>query len=202
MPIPNRYFGCFQTGKLKYRGIEARRHDQAPFVQRFQLDLLERLARARSLAECRAMREELVALVRDAVTRLRNDEVPLEELMLRRKTSLAAEEYCGNGMTAVAARQAKRAGIHLHAGEAVCFVVTSAGDRDADSRLRLPCLMQPEETYDPAWYVEQLRRAAATVLEPLLGEPLSEILGIGAKPRNKRAPQSRQLNLFDAWAAF
>ena len=29
MPVPNRYFGVFEDGTLKVRGIEERRHDTA-----------------------------------------------------------------------------------------------------------------------------------------------------------------------------
>ena len=48
-----------EGGELKFRGIEARRSDQAPFIQRFQKQLLATLAGAESLAACRRMREEL-----------------------------------------------------------------------------------------------------------------------------------------------
>jgi DNA polymerase elongation subunit (family B) len=185
---------------LKYRGIEARRSDQAPFVRQFQLRLIERLASARTLAECRAMREELAGMVHDAEQRLRGREVPIAELILRRKTSMAADEYRGNSMTAVAARQAKRAGIDLHAGEAVCFLVTRSGDRDPDARLRVSCLLQPEDAGDVDFYIDHLRRAAATVLEPLLGEPLARILGIEEIPPPRNPVRTEQLTLFDAWA--
>ena len=54
--------------------------------------------------------------------------------------------------------------------------VVDATNRDANSRIRLACLLSPEETYDPEYYVEQARRAAATVLEPLLGGKLEQLL--------------------------
>ena len=190
MPVPNRYFGCFEGGKLKYRGIEARRHDQAPFVQRFQLELLDRLVRAGDLAACRALRLELLDFVHESIDQIRRRSVPLEELILRRKTSMEAAQYCSNGMTAVAARQAQRAGINLHAGESVAFLVIDAKNRDADSRLRLACLLAPEETYDAEYYCEQARRAAATVLEPILNEAL-DANTLWPPPVKSAKPQKR-----------
>ena len=116
--------------------------------------------------------------------------MPAEELILQRKTSMRAEEYRSNGMTAVAARQAARAGLALHAGEAVHFLVLNAKDRDADSRLRILQLLRSEDAYDAAFYIEQVRRAAATVLEPLLGEPLDAIPGAPGLPAAaRRKPQ-------------
>ena len=46
IPVPNRYFGVFQDGSLKVRGLEARRRDTAPWVARMQMNLLEYLAQA------------------------------------------------------------------------------------------------------------------------------------------------------------
>lgn len=178
MPVPNRYFGCFEDGKLKFRGIEIRRSDQAPYAKAVQGELLERARAARSLAECRAMKAELAEIVTRATDRLRYFEAPLEELLLKRKTSQEADEYKSNNVTAVAARQAVRAGVPLHAGEAVTFLVVDSKNRDPDSRIRLLKFLQPEETYDADFYIEQVHRAAATILEPLLGEPLADILGL------------------------
>ena len=172
LPVPNRYFGAMDGGKLTFRGIETRRSDQPPFVRRFQGDLLEALAEAPDLAACRAMEPQLLEMVSQAEARLAARDVPVEELVLKRKTSKAAGEYRNNAMTAVAARQAVRAGIELHPGQAVRFVVTSAGDADPDSRVRLLPLLGPDESYDPVFYIRLLRQAAATVLEPLLGHPL------------------------------
>lgn len=185
MPVPNRYFGCFDNGKLKFRGIEIRRSDQAPLVKEIQGELLERLRVAENLAAIRAMKDELLGIVREAERKLREREVDLEKLILRRKTSMTAEEYRSRGMTAVAARQAARCGVPLHAGEAVLFIVLNARDRDPDSRLRLVPLLRPEDNYDVEFYVEHLRRAAATILEPLLGEKLNAMLGILEKPKRR-----------------
>ena len=46
VPVANRYFGVFQDGSLKLRGLEARRGDTPPFIGKVQMGLLERLARS------------------------------------------------------------------------------------------------------------------------------------------------------------
>ena len=48
VPVPNRYFGVFQDGSVKYRGIEARRRDSPPWVTRTQLAVLDCLAQAQN----------------------------------------------------------------------------------------------------------------------------------------------------------
>lgn len=204
-PVPNRYFGCFHDGKLKYRGIEVRRHDQVPFAQKVQEQILELLRGAENVAAIRAMKDELFAIYREAEAALRTREVDMENLILRRATSMEAEEYRGNNMTAVAARQARRAGLPLHAGEAVKFVVINAKDRDPDSRLRLVALLRPEDAYDVAFYQEQVRRAAATVLEPFFGAGVLDPIPVpngAAKSRRASKPciNATQGELFGGFA--
>ena len=55
MPVANRYFGVFQDGSLKVRGIEARRRDTPAFIAEAQMELLECLAQARSAGELPAL---------------------------------------------------------------------------------------------------------------------------------------------------
>ena len=45
MPVANRYFGVFQDGSLKLRGLEARRGDTPPWIARRQIALIEALAK-------------------------------------------------------------------------------------------------------------------------------------------------------------
>jgi DNA polymerase-2 len=171
LPVPARYFGRFEDGSLKYRGIEIRRSDQAPFVQQVQGELLERLSYADSLAACRKMGPELREIVAEAERRLVQREVLLQDLLLKRQLSRSAAEYKSNAMTATAARQAARIGKDLVGGQDVYFVVTDSKSGNPDERIRLIDYLQPETDFDLEFYREQLRRATATVLDPLLGKP-------------------------------
>ncbi len=44
--VANRYFGVFESGEIKVRGIAARRRDTAAWIAKVQMELLEILARA------------------------------------------------------------------------------------------------------------------------------------------------------------
>ena len=50
LPVPNRYFGVFQDGSTKARGIDLRRRDSAPWVADTQREMLRCLARAETPA--------------------------------------------------------------------------------------------------------------------------------------------------------
>jgi DNA polymerase, archaea type len=49
----NRYFGRLNTGKMKIRGVMARKGDTPEYVRRMQQDLFDVLAKARSREELR-----------------------------------------------------------------------------------------------------------------------------------------------------
>ncbi|MGH9920545.1 MAG: DNA polymerase domain-containing protein, partial [Nitrososphaerales archaeon] len=56
VPVLNQYFGAYRDGgRLKVRGIEARRHDTPSFFSKCQLEILELLAEAGSVEEARGM---------------------------------------------------------------------------------------------------------------------------------------------------
>ena len=62
VPVLNQYFGAYRDGKLKVRGIEARRHDTPAFFSKCQLEILELLAKADGVEEATAMVGECVEI--------------------------------------------------------------------------------------------------------------------------------------------
>ena len=55
LPIPNRYFGVFDDGVLKVRGIEERRHDTPPLLSKCQREILEIMATGNNINEVKAL---------------------------------------------------------------------------------------------------------------------------------------------------
>ena len=91
VPVPNRYFGVFQDGSVKYRGIEARRHDTPPWVTQTQLAVLDCLAQAQTLDEVSEYLPEAQALVEQAKRNLKTERVSQEYLVVTQKLSRAVE---------------------------------------------------------------------------------------------------------------
>jgi DNA polymerase, archaea type len=53
--VPNRYFGCYQDGTIKDRGIETRRHDTPAYFARFQREILNIMAQDNNIKKVRAL---------------------------------------------------------------------------------------------------------------------------------------------------
>jgi DNA polymerase-2 len=168
VPVPNRYFGVFQDGLLKVRGIDIRRHDTAPFIAAAQLRALEQLARmpeGRSLAESVPL---VMASLKLTLAKLRSGQIPLEELVITQTLSRPLEEYRQPSPAARAAQQLRTAGKELRPGQRVRFVY-ARGEPGvwAWDLLETP----PPESVDVERYTDLLLRASSAILQPLdIGE--------------------------------
>lgn len=202
-PVPTRYFGAFRDGSLKFRGIECRRHDTPPFVRDAQLSLLAQLAHAADTAAYRAMAPQILAQIGEMEERLWRHDVPLDELEIRQSLSQEPEEYGGHGPQSLAAQQAHAAGLDLHAGESLAYILTAPRtEADRSRRVRVAQLRDAETTADPESYVRQLRRAMNTLLWPAGVHLDEDRIDPPWKPRQARKRKAapaphEQLNLFE-----
>ncbi|MCX5795398.1 MAG: hypothetical protein NTY77_07895 [Elusimicrobia bacterium] len=169
--VPNRYFGAFQDGELKIRGIACRRHDTPKLIKAMQGDLLALLAAAPDLAGCRALMPRLQESVEGYRSRIRDGQVTADELAITFNLSKAPSEYVHDTLPALAAKQMAAAGIELHPGEAVRYVMTAAKDKVKDWRTKPVALMDGPLEYDVGKYLELLDRAAEEILAGLAPEP-------------------------------
>ena len=185
VPVANRYFGVFQDGSLKMRGIEARRGDTAPFIAQAQLDMLERMARVPSACELPGCLPDLLALLRGRLACLRSGRVPMIELLVSQKLSRHLDEYRTPSPAARAAAQLESIGKSRRPGQRVRFVYTR-GEPGVHA-WDLPDPPDPA-ALDLARYAELLLRAGATVLQPLgiseatLRDWLFSNAGYGSRP--------------------
>jgi DNA polymerase-2 len=124
IPVPNRYFGVFQDGSIKVRGIETRRHDTAPFIAETQIKVLEILAKAPT-ADCLP---DFLPEVRDYVGRRLDDlmkkRVPLDELLISQRLSRELTEYTSPSPAARAVWQMQAEGKQVRPGQRVQFLYT------------------------------------------------------------------------------
>lgn len=124
VPVPNRYFGVFQNGEIKVRGIEARRRDTPPFIVAMQMEMLETLARAPCADDLPKYIPRASALVEKKIKDLREGRVPLEDLLITQKLSRELESYRSPSPAARAAFQLVDAGKHISAGQSIRFLYT------------------------------------------------------------------------------
>jgi DNA polymerase-2 len=158
-PVANRYFGVFQDGSIKVRGIDARRRDSTPFVADAQMHLLELLA---SKDQPEEALPEAVDYLRGRLRALRSGRVKLPDLLVRQRLGRKLEAYRTPSPAARAVMQLREIGKEMRPGQRVPFIYTLgkpgvfAWDR--------PGVLNPRMV-DVARYQGLLLRAAGIVLE-------------------------------------
>jgi DNA polymerase elongation subunit (family B) len=162
--VATRYFGVFADGSLKVRGLALRRRDTPPFVRRAQEALLNRMARAATVAELMALKPELEELAAGFRQRLREGGIPARDLVITRVLSQQVEEYKVDTPTALAARQLQKAGIHLNPGEKVRYVHREKKGGPRECRIAAAPFLETLDDYDAGHYLELLERAIEEVM--------------------------------------
>ncbi len=164
LPVANRYFGVFQDGSLKIRGIELRRRDTPLFIAEIQEQILNCLAQAQHASELERQLPRVFKMLRRCLADLRAGRVPLPRLLVSQKLSRALPEYRSPSPAARAAAQLQSIGKTLRPGQCVRFIYT-LGEPGVYA-WDLPEPLDPAQV-DVRRYTTLLMRAAATVLQPL-----------------------------------
>jgi len=178
VPVPNRYFGTYQNGTLKIRGIEARRGDAPAFVAETQMQILRILSQDGSKKPSIESLQSALALVHQKLKKLRAGRMPLEDLIVSQRLSRELENYRQPSPPARAATQLAKNGRVLRAGQRVRFLYT-LGEPGVYA-WDLPDRPKPE-MIDIERYSKLMLRAAHSVLEPFgydeaqVSEQISEI---------------------------
>jgi DNA polymerase-2 len=181
VPVPNRYFGVFQSGEIKVRGIELRRRDTPAFVVETQAEMLRLLGRVPDADALPELLPEVEALVRRRLSDLKHGRIPLEKLIVRQQLSRTLEEYRSPSPAARALMQLQQLGKSLRPGQSVRLVYTRG--EPGVYAWDLPDRPDPR-TLDVGIYQELLLRAVGTILEPfgVMGESFDRGIDLLAQP--------------------
>jgi DNA polymerase-2 len=202
VPVPNRYFGAFQDGSLKVRGLAARRRDTPPFVAALQMELIEIFARAETAERLPACLPEARRCVQRRLAELAAGRVPPADLLVAQRLSRDLARYRTPSPAARAAAQLAGIGKEPRPGQRVRFLHL-LGRPDVHA-WDLPEPVDPRRI-DLARYRDLALRAAREVIEglglrleteearsfsfrPLAGRPLLAERAMILLPRTKPAP--------------
>ncbi len=179
VPVPNRFFGVFQDGSVKARGIELRRHDMPPIVRKSQRMMLDQMATAPSLSEISPAIEAALETLHREGERLKAGDIPLPDLVVTHRLSRKLEHYRVQSPAARAASQLRDADIEPQAGQKVGFIYVRGCHKV--HAWELAEQISPD-SIDPAPYQKLLIDAAETLLRPFgIPRPRLEVIA-GAVP--------------------
>ena len=166
VPVLNRYYGVLENGKIKVRGIEARRRDTPNFIRDAQLDMIKLLGKAVDSNSFMLMLPEALGVLRGYVKRLVEGEVAVQDLLVAKQLSMGPREYVHNVFQAIAATQLLSEGIEVSAGQTIRYLITDAESKRLNRRVRVAELVDESTHYDVRKYLELLLAASANILSP------------------------------------
>ncbi len=119
----NRYFGRIDTGKVKIRGVMARRGDTPEYIRRMQQELFDCLCEARSLRDLAELESRARKIYESYLDGLQDADV--RELAIHRRVS--RPNYSRRCPEASAVKAHLKRGISLAPGMEIGYVVKDAG---------------------------------------------------------------------------
>jgi DNA polymerase elongation subunit (family B) len=174
--VLNRYYGLFEDGRFKVRGIELRRRDTTGIVRDMQSDLLAHFSRAEDAAGFAELVPSTLDVVGEYVEAVRAGTAPLEKLLVTRRVSQGIGEYrqFNDGVAALAQLDAE--GFDVHPGETVRYVMQDRSSRDPTRRVKVEAFLGPRDGYDAEAYVDLVLRGPGMLLP--FGLDLGRLRGI------------------------
>ena len=163
-PVANRYFGLFQSGKIKARGLAFRRGDTPPLIREAQLRMIEVLAEAKDMDDYRVKIPTILDLLLEYSLMLKDGRAKNEDLAIGKRISQEPSNYKVDSLTALAAQELEDIGIPIHPGEKVRYVIKDAESKDKAERVRPFPLVGPDDTYDVKKYLDLLVKATEEIL--------------------------------------
>jgi DNA polymerase-2 len=163
-PVANRYFGLFQNGKIKARGLSFRRGDMPPLIQEAQVRMIEVLSETKNMKDFQSKIPEILDLLLEYSLKLKGGQTKQEDLAIGKRISQEPNAYKVDSLTALAAQQLEDVGIEIHPGEKVRYVIKDAESKDKAERVKPFPLVGPDDTYDVKKYLEMLVKATEEIL--------------------------------------
>jgi DNA polymerase-2 len=164
--VPNRYFGCYEDGKIKDRGIETRRHDTPPLFSRFQREVLQIMACGSSIEEVKSLMPRVRETFEKYRRELKEHRAPLQDLIFAKMLSKDSRAFTAHTAQTGAIYQLLDEGRPMHAGQVLQYVITDYYRRNSKKRSVPVELINSKTTYDTRRYIELLAQCSNNVTKP------------------------------------
>jgi DNA polymerase elongation subunit (family B) len=162
----NRYFGIFENGKMKVRGLEVRRSDTPSLIKDAQKDMLKSLAKADNIEDFYNLIPEVIEVIRQYADKIMRGECDLEDLVFTSAISKDLKHYFQLNNNAACLLQLRDSGLETKPGEKVRYIITNANSKNYYRKVRAWQLSNGKEKYDREKYLSHLLGAGESILLP------------------------------------
>ena len=161
-----RYYGVFEDGKMKVRGVELRQHNTPVFLKNAQQKMITIFAQANTAEEFRALIPASLTVLRGCAASLREDSVDHADLVCTTTASKDIETYKVHTLPKSALLQLQDLGVQVQLGQSVRYLVSDEASSNYKQRVCLAERIQGTEDIDTGYYLRQLAKCAESLLLP------------------------------------
>lgn len=162
----NRYYGLFEDGKIKIRGIEFRQRDSPIFLKNMQKDILNVFSKAKNAKEFLGLIPAAVDTVCDYGRKLVNNDFKKHDLLISTCITRDADQYKVDNLVKSALFQLKDLGVNLQPGQSISYLVCNEKSRDYKKRICIAESLKNCENIDVDFYLRQIAMYGESVLVP------------------------------------
>ncbi len=162
----NRYYGLFENGELKVRGIDLRKRDTPELMRKVQRDMLKVMSKADNSAELLNRLPECIGILKRYHDVIKSGDCKLADLIVTKRISKTLEDYSVFNDQVATLKQLQRLGFKVHPGEKIRFVISDSSTKEPTKRVKVAEFIEGNERYDAGRYIELLLRAGEGMLSP------------------------------------
>ncbi len=162
----NRYYGLFDDGTIKIRGVEYRQKDTPVFLKNMQGDMINVFSKAAYAKEFFDLISSVVEILRNYAKRLVDNDFRLEDLVFSTRVSRDVGEYKVDNLVTSALFQLRDLLIHFEPGQSIRYVVCDEHSRDYRKRVCVFEKMNDCCGVDVNFYLRQIAMCGESLLMP------------------------------------
>ena len=126
LPALNRYFGVFEDGTIKMRGIETRRHDTPELFVHFQEELMKIMSAHNNIHEITKCLPILESVYKKYINLICSKKISYTNLIFIKRISKASNEYADRKtIENCVLKRLTNNGKSLNAGEEIKYIITN-----------------------------------------------------------------------------
>ncbi|MCX6665948.1 MAG: hypothetical protein NT038_07835 [Euryarchaeota archaeon] len=161
-----RYYGVFENGELKVRGVELRQKNTPHFLKNVQQGVLDVLKKASNSQEFHELIPDALQALSSVAKRLCDGMINPFDLLFKTQVSRGVTEYKVNNLVKSALIQLRDLGILVEPGQSIQYIVTNERSRNYKNRVCVLESMTGSEEIDVGFYLRHIAKCGESLLLP------------------------------------
>ncbi len=162
----NRYYGLFEDGTMKARGVELRQHSTPSYFASMQQEMLQVFAKAENAAVFHQLIPETLSVAKAYARKLMDHEINPRELLFSTIVSKEYHQYKVNTAAKAALLQLQNKKVMVHPGQSVKYCMTQHDARNLMDKVCIAEQVSEDTSVDQLWYIRFLSRCVESLLLP------------------------------------